>query len=112
MAKRMTDDEVQNYVYSKMFGDMDGIEAHSMFDESPDEHVVEGTVENAEPASKESGGMKITIEPLMAAAQEGGKPSDTSIVGEEHDEDDEDHEDKLKGIGKMSPMMSRLHGDR
>ena len=102
MAKRMSDDEVENFVFSKLFGDLDGIEAHQMF-EPGGEGEVEGEVPNAAPVSQNSGGVKITVEPLMAAAQEGGKPSDT---------EEEDEEDNLKGISKMSPMMERLHPGR
>lgn len=102
MPKRMSDDDVMDYVYGKLFGDLDGIESHSLFDKQG-EGAVEGTAANAEPESHGAGGMKITIEPLMAAAQEGGKESD--------DDDDED-EDKLKGIGEMSPLMAQLHGKR
>ena len=111
MVKRMSDDDVQNYVYSKMFGDLDGIEAHSLFDEDEGTagmHEIEGTAENAEPASKESGGMKITIEPIMAGATEGEKPTNSAI--EEDREDEED--DKYKGLSDMSPLMAQLHGPR
>jgi hypothetical protein len=78
--------------------------------EPGDEGKVEGEVPNAEPASSNSGGVKITVEPLMAAAQEGGKPSDTELPTDK--EEDEDDEDKLKGISKMSPMMAALHPGR
>lgn len=102
MAKRMSDDDVMNFVYGKLFGDLDGIESHTLFDEDG-EHAVEGTAPNAGPATHASGGVEISIKPLMAGAVEGGKPED--------DEEDED-EDKLKGIGGMSPLMAQLHGDR
>lgn len=107
MVKKMSDDDVMNYVYGKLFGDLDGIESHTLFDDGG-EHAVEGTVANAMPDSKESGGMKITIEPLMKGAEEGGRETDTNRDGEEDEED----EDKLKGIGGMSPLMAQLHGSR
>lgn len=109
MVKRMSDDDVMNYVYGKLFGDLDGIESHALFDEdekglTPNDDVVS----NAEPASKSAGGMEITIRPLMADAQEGGKPEEL----DEEDDEDEDDEDRLKGIGGMSPLMAQLHGNR
>lgn len=103
MAKRMSDDDVMNHVYGNIFGDLDGIESHKLFDED-DMDTTEGAVDNALPASSESGGMKITIEPIMKGAEEGGKVTDNSA-------EDED-EDKLKGIADMSPLMARLHGGR
>jgi len=98
MVKRMSDDDVQEYVYNKMFGDLDRIESKSLF--SDKDSAVAGIADNAKPESTETGGVKITIQPLMASAEEGGKPP--------LDED----EDRLKGIGGMSPMMERLHGKR
>lgn len=104
MVKRMSDDEVNSYVYSKMFGDLDKIEADTLFDKGGMD-AISGTADHAKPESEMSGGVTITVKPIMAAAQEGGKESDIAIAGEEK-------EDKLKGIGSMSPMMSKLHGDR
>jgi hypothetical protein len=100
----MSDDDVMDYVYGKLFGDLDGIESHTLFDEDGEE-AVEGEVSNAAPASQESGGVKITVEPIMAAAQESGKPSDTSTAG-----DEEEEKEKLKGIADISPLMAQLHG--
>ena len=31
MARRMTDDEIMDYTYNKLFGDLDNIESGSMF---------------------------------------------------------------------------------
>lgn len=104
MVKRMSEDEVNNYVHSRMFGDLDKIEADTLFDKGGMD-AISGTADNAKPESEMSGGVTITVKPIMAAAQESGKPSDTSIPGEEK-------EDKLKGISGMSPLMSRIHGDR
>lgn len=109
MAKRMSDDEVSNYVFSKMFGDLDGLEAQSLFDQD-DTGVEDGTAEKAEPESDNSGGIKITVEPLMKGAEESGRTTDTRRDGASSD-DDED-KDKLKGIGGMSSLMSQLHGSR
>lgn len=108
MPKRMSDDEAMDFVYKKLLGDLDGIESHALFDDDG-EGAVEGTAANAMPDSKESGGMKITIEPLMKGAEEGDRETDTRRDGEE---DDEDEDDKLKGIGGMSPLMAQLHGSR
>ena len=101
--KRMSDDEVMDFVYGKLFGDLDNIEADNMF-KKDGEGDVEGMVSNAEPEMKGSGGVKVTIEPIMASTSEGSKPNKPTT-------DDED-EDKLKGIGGMSPLMAQLHGGR
>ncbi len=106
MVKRMTDDDVQEYVYNKMFGDLDGIESHSLFDKGGEE-AVSGTADNAKPANAESGGVKITIEPLMQATAEGGK-----LSSGDDDKEEEDEKDRMKGIGDMSPLMAQLHGKR
>lgn len=105
MVKKMSDDDVMDYVYGKLFGDLDGIESHSLFDKDG-EHAVEGTADNAEPDSKSAGGMKITIEPLMAASAEGAKMSSGD------DKDEEEEEDKYKGLSGMSPLMAQMHGNR
>ncbi len=106
MVKRMSDDDVQEYVYNKMFGDLDGIESHSLFDKGG-EDAVSGTADNAKPESSESGGVKITIEPLMKATAEGGKLSS----GDDEEEEDET-KDRLKGLSDMSPLMAQMHGKR
>ena len=105
MAKRMSDDDVMDYVYGQLFGDLDHIESGHMFKEGG-EGDAEGTKPNASPEMKGAGGVKVTIEPLMAAAQE----SDKMSSGDDDQEDEE--EDKLKGIGGMSPLMASLHGNR
>jgi hypothetical protein len=111
MTKRMTDDEIMDFTYNKLFGDLDNIQSGELFDDKDDLH---GTAENAEPASKESGGMKITIEPLMVAAREGGKDpqDDGKDRGLNIDEVEDEDEDKFKGISKMSPLMAQMHGSR
>lgn len=106
MAKRMNDDEVMDYVYSKIMGDMDGIEAKNLFDDE-ETGLESGTADNAEPASDNSGGIEITVKPIMKSAVEGGKPTDANRDGGEEEDDDD-----LKGIGSMSPLMAQLHGTR
>lgn len=101
MKKRLTDDEVMDYTYNKLFGDLDGIESGSMFSDSKD--AVSGVADNA--GSTGLSGIDISITPKMAGAQEGGRKDD--IKGT-----DEEDEDKLKGIGDISPLMSQLHGKR
>ena len=105
--KRMSDDDVMDYVYAKLFNDLDGIESHSLFDEGP-EGALESTHGNAEPESQQSGGVKITVEPVMKSAEESGRDTDQRRDGEE----DEDEDDRLKGISGMSPLMAKLHGSR
>jgi len=103
MAKRMTDDEIMEMAHKRLFDDLDNIESRSLFDD--DKMGETGhTASNAEPEMKGSGGVKVTIEPLMAGATELSKMS----TGDDEEED----EDKLKGIGGMSPLMAQLHGGR
>jgi hypothetical protein len=97
MAKRMSEDEIMDYVYNKVFGDLDNLEGASRFNE---ESPLDGIPENAKPEG--ISGVSVEIKPLMAAAKEGPK---------EEDEEDED-DDGLKGISKMSPLMAQLHGGR
>lgn len=112
MAKRMSDDEVNDYVYRKIFGDLDGIEADSLFDKN-DAGLEGGVADNAEPNSDNSGGIEITVKPLMKGAIEGGKKTDTNRDGAaEEDDDEDDEDDKLAGISGMSPLMAQLHGKR
>lgn len=102
MAKRMTDDEIMDYTYNKIFGDIDGIRSGSMF--SDDKESTQGTTPNAGTAGM--AGIDISITPRMAATTEDERPSDGTP------EDEEEPKDKLKGIGRMSPLMAQLHGDR
>lgn len=113
MVKKMSDDDVMNLVYGKLFGDLDGIESHALFENeegSDGMHEIEGTAANAEPEMKGSGGVKVTIEPVMGATSEGSKPGKPTM--DDHDDDDDDEDDRLKGIGNMSPLMAQLHGSR
>lgn len=108
MAKRMSDDDVQDYVYKKMFGDLDKIESESLFKDS--DSAVEGVADNAKPESQGSGGITITVEPLMRSTAEGGK-----LSSGDNDLDKEEDTDRKKGmmeISKMSPLMEQLHGKR
>lgn len=103
--KRMSDDEAMDAAYRKLFGDLDNIESRSLFDEGKLEETGV-TAPNAEPESEGSGGIKITVEPIMKGAEEGGRVTDNNTDGED------DNEDALKGIGEMSPLMAQLHGKR
>lgn len=99
MAKRLSDEEIQKYAYGKVVGDIDGIEAHDMFDDDDAPTATEGVPSTAQ-------GVSIEIKPLMAA--EKTKETDTQEQGRGSEED----EDKLKGISKFSPLMAALHKDR
>lgn len=107
MAKRMTDEEVQDWTYNKLFGDLDGIRSGSMFDKEGS-----GLGAPQEPADNagEAGvsGIDISIKPVMKGAAESGRPPE----GGEPSPEDEESNDRLKGIGKMSNLMSQLHGSR
>lgn len=102
MAKRLTDDEIMDYSYNKLFGDLDGIRSGSMF--SQEESATQGAADNAGTPGVE--GISLTIKPLMAAAAESGRDPEGGKP------EPEEEEDNLKGIGKMSPLMSQLHGER
>lgn len=99
MVRKMNDDEIMDFVHNKVFGDLDGMEANELFKPTLD------AVDNAKPESQSAGGMKITIEPLMSAAQEGGKPSDESA------EDEEDDDEDMRRYKKNSPVMNRMYAD-
>jgi hypothetical protein len=105
MARRLTDDEIMDYTYNKIFGDLDGIRSGSDFSDS--KSAVEGVPDNAGTSGVE--GINITVKPLMAGAAESGRPPEG---GEPTPEDSEEEDDRIKGIGKMSPLMAQLHGDR
>lgn len=106
MARRMNDDEIMDYTYNKLFGDLDNIESGSMF--SSDKGATQGAADNAGTPGIE--GINITVKPLMAAAAESGRPPEGGEPEGENEENDD--KDKLKGIGRMSPLMSQLHGER
>lgn len=105
MAKKLTDDEIMDYTYNKLFGDLDGIRSGSMFGQEGDGlGAPQETTDNAGEAGV--AGIDISIKPIMKGAAESGRPPE----GGEPESENED--DKLKGIGKMSPLMSQMHGDR
>lgn len=104
MARRMSDDEIVDYTYNKLFGDLDKIESGSMF--SDKEEATQGAASNAGTPGVE--GINITVKPLMAAAAESGRPPE----GGEPESENEEKPDRLKGISKMSPLMERLHSGR
>lgn len=104
--RRLSEDEAMDMAYRKLFGDLDNIESRSLFDEG-NMGEIGHTAPNAKPASESSGGVSITIEPIMKDAEEGGKMTDFNTDG-----DQDNDEDKLKGIGEMSPLMAQLHGKR
>lgn len=110
MVRRLSDDEVMDSVYKQLFGDLDSIEGKTLFDEEGKADTDTGEVANAKPESEGSGGVEITIKPLMAAAQESNRLTDKSDDEKDHLEEEE--EDRLKGIGGMSPLMAQLHGSR
>lgn len=104
MPRRLTDDEVMDVSFNKLFGDLDGIRSGSMFDQEGEGRGIQTDVaDNA--GAPGMAGISLEIKPVMAAAAEGGRPDDLEgNAGED--------EDKLKGIGSMSPLMAQLHGGR
>lgn len=102
MARKLSDDEIMDYTFNKVFGDLDGIRSGAMF--SDEEGATQSAASNAGTPGIE--GIDISIKPRMAAAAEGERKDDLDAnIGE-------DKEDKLKGISKMSPLMAQLHGER
>lgn len=82
MRKAMSDGEVNNSAWDRIMGDLDGIEAHEMFDEKDPLHEPnEGT--------KPSMGVSIEIKPMMNGSQ-------TKAAPEIMDADEEDDE-----LGKL-----------
>lgn len=104
--RRLDDGEAMEMAYRKLFGDLDNIESQALFSGSKLEENGH-TAPNAEPASEASGGVSITIEPIMKDAEEGGRMTDFNTDGNQDND-----EDRLKGIGDMSPLMAKLHGGR
>lgn len=107
MARRMSDDEIEDYTYNKLFGDLDKIQSGSMFDDEGEDRSTQ--TDPADHAGTPGiAGIDISVKPIMAAAAEGGRdPHGTADGGE-----DEKKEDKYKGISKLSPLMAQLHKDR
>lgn len=78
MKKAMSDGEVNDYVANKMMGDLDGIEAHGMFDEhEPEAHPNEGT-------KVEAHGVSVHIKPMN-----GEQTQDMPAIKDANPEDDE-----------------------
>lgn len=132
--KKMNDDEVMDYVFKKLYGDIDGIHAKSMFSGEDGTEALGETPESAinnqnripdamKDASNDDGGLDLLDAPVMENAREGGRDpqhgdmdrgrsvdemmSDTEDTGEE----DGGKKKRLKGIGRYSPLMAQLHGD-
>lgn len=75
----MSDGDVNDFVWKKLMGDLDGIEAAGMFDDSdPLPHPNEGT-------KSQPGGVSIEIRPMMDGAQTKEAPK----VMDHDKEDDE-----------------------
>lgn len=91
MVRKLDDDEVMDYSFNKMMDDLDGIRSAGMF--SPEN---EGGMS----------GIAIEIKPITAEA-----PMDKPLEGLETPEEEE-NEDRLRGISDISPLMSQLHGKR
>jgi|SRR6185295_16157146 len=108
MAKRMTDDEIMDYTYNKLFGDLDQIQSDAMFSDSGE--ATQGAAPNAGTPGME--GIELSIKPIMKGAAESGRDPEGGKPEPETEDDDDEKEDKLKGISKMSPLMSQLHGSR
>lgn len=106
--KRLNDDEVMDYAFNRVFGDLDGIRSRGMFSDA--DSAVNGSVPNAGTPGVE--GIDITIKPKMAAAAEGGRSPESGDPAPANPEEEEEEDDKLKGIGRMSSLMYDLHGDR
>lgn len=106
MARRLTDDEVMDYTYNKIFGDLDGIESSNMFSDKKED--TQGAAPNAGTPGIE--GISLEIKPVMKAAAESGRDPEGGAPDPANPEEEE--ADKLKGIGKMSPLMRQLHGER
>lgn len=99
--KRMTDDEIMDETYNRLFGDLDQMRSGSMFND--DDGDFKPPVPNAE--SSGISGVSVEIKPLMDGAQEGAKPDDIKGMPDEE-------EDRLKGISDMSPLMAQMHRGR
>ena len=67
MPRRLSDDEIMDYSFNRLFGDLDGIRSGSLFSQSED--ATQGAAPNAGTPGIE--GIDITIKPRMAAAAEG-----------------------------------------
>lgn len=110
MAKRMSDDEIMDFTYNKLFGDLDRIESDGLFKEKEDEEKLEGSDKAKEEGKAGLEGISLTIKPIMKGAAESGRPPEGGEPEGENEENED--KDKLRGIGRMSPLMAQLHGNR
>lgn len=75
--KAMSDGEVNDFVYKKLMGDMDHIEASGMFDEGP----AGAPQSNTDGVKMEAGGYSIHVKPM-----EGEQTQDRPSFKEEKEE--------------------------
>lgn len=80
--KSMSDGEVNKYVYDKLMGDLDGIEASGMFDEDMSTDDAAG---DSHGTKVEAHGVSVQIKPVMAGEQTKAAPEVKAAP-----EDDED----------------------
>jgi hypothetical protein len=109
MAKKMSEDEIMDHTYNRLFGDLDRIESGELFKEDGEGL---GAPQKVTPNAGTAGieGIELSIKPIMKGAAESGRPPEGGIPAPEDAEEEEI--DKLKGISRMSPLMSQLHGGR
>jgi hypothetical protein len=79
MKKPMSDGEVNDYVANKMMGDLDGIEAHGLFDEQDNP-----TSDTHGDVKIEAHGVSVAIKPMN------GEQTKTQPVVEDVDESEDD----------------------
>lgn len=109
MARKLTDDEVMDYTFNKLFGDLDGIRSGAQFNQEGEGRSTQTDVaQNAGTPGME--GVSIEVKPLMAGAAESGRPPESGEPEPANPEEDE--ADRLRGISKYSPLMEQLHGKR
>lgn len=95
MARKLNDDEINEYAFSRLFGDLDGIRSGGMF----------GGDQGAEAGSGAGmAGVSVEIKPIMEGSAEPHEGTETP--------EEKEDEDRLRGIGDMSPLMAQLHGSR
>ncbi len=80
MKKALSDGEVNDTAYSRLMGDLDGIEAHGMFDEGP----VGAPQAHEDGVKMETGGYSIHVKPMN-----GEQTRDMPKIEDEDEEKDE-----------------------
>ncbi len=80
MKKALSDGEVNDTAYSRLMGDLDGIEASGMFDEGP----AGAPQNNTEGVKMETGGYSIHVKPMN-----GEQTRDMPKIEDEDEEKDE-----------------------